>query len=888
MASITFYPTVDRMVNRGGIGNLTWANIRDGAGNTLWADETDDYVWLYSGDNAGQYVSLNRVIQIFDTSSIPDDAYISSAVLSLYGGTKANLIGTPALHVAGAVTASNTAIAASDYQNVGRTSYGSISYASYTASAYNAITLNASGIAAISKTGYTKLSLQLHWDLLNTTTGISHSALNSSGFPFKDTITSGTSQDPKLVITYIIPSSVTTSTMGTIGQTSGVANGDVTSAGDGTISERGFVYALTPNPTTTNSKLIVAGTTGSYSDTITGLASTTTYYVRAYSINEAGTSYGSQVSFTTLNSNPLQPSNLSPSGGTGVATTTPTLTWQHNPGSGNNSQASYQVIIVRQSDSVEMYDSGKTTATGSSLIVPGGASLAYGTAYQWKVRTWDSEDLVSPYSTNALFKPSQPPIAIITNPTSGVVTSETPTIEWTYSDPESTLQSQYRVKLYDFDSALLFDSTFINGTDVSYQLPAGYLQNGENYQIGVTVKDSDQVTSTEAMESFNVQFISPSPPTVVGSQTAQGFINLDIQLNKPEDDAWYEDYLKVYRKIDTGPWELVEANLPISKVTIDDFEDLDDWNESDEGISPTIGIAKVGTQSMAIGTSGAGDGIYERYLSGSSWASKDRLQLIIFTTVSSDFDSIDIKIGQSDTDYYTYSVPNTDLVDDSWVFIEIPADDLTPIGSPHRNTIDYLEISVLGASTAIAAGDLMIDEFRAIESSYEYTSYDAEFGKVYTYGVSAYNIAHSVESQISATTQFLIKTTEYLVNTYLIPEESPEDYVGGWMDGDFEPNWTSKTDTQYYEPKGSRTPIVFVNGTQRYIVGTAELRFFDEKFNGSDLEGAEALEAIKNFKPLIFKTWWGRTYRISIDGETDTVRNAGIGWYVRFDFTEID
>lgn len=76
--------------------------------------------------------------------------------------------------------------------------------------------------------------------------------------------------------------------------------GNVSSDGGATITERGFVYNTSSNPTTSNSKAAVSGTTGAMSTTITGLTPNTTYYVRAFATNAVGTSYGDNVSFETL------------------------------------------------------------------------------------------------------------------------------------------------------------------------------------------------------------------------------------------------------------------------------------------------------------------------------------------------------------------------------------------------------------------------------------------------------------------------------------------------------------------------------------------------------------------------------------------------------------
>ena len=83
-------------------------------------------------------------------------------------------------------------------------------------------------------------------------------------------------------------------------------NGSITSVNGENATERGFCYleGASGDPTTSNNKVFDLGTygTGSFSKTISGLASGTTYRVRAYAINGAGTGYGATVSVTTAKS----------------------------------------------------------------------------------------------------------------------------------------------------------------------------------------------------------------------------------------------------------------------------------------------------------------------------------------------------------------------------------------------------------------------------------------------------------------------------------------------------------------------------------------------------------------------------------------------------------
>ncbi len=73
--------------------------------------------------------------------------------------------------------------------------------------------------------------------------------------------------------------------------------GDVKSYGDLTCEERGFVYALTNNPTIDDTKLTVSGAElGVFRKNVSGLEEGKTYYVRAYVTNKKGTVYGNEVS----------------------------------------------------------------------------------------------------------------------------------------------------------------------------------------------------------------------------------------------------------------------------------------------------------------------------------------------------------------------------------------------------------------------------------------------------------------------------------------------------------------------------------------------------------------------------------------------------------------
>jgi uncharacterized protein (TIGR02145 family) len=116
-------------------------------------------------------------------------------------------------------------------------------------------------------------------------------AKNSMGTGYGNEVSFLTSQIQTATISTNSVSSVTSSTA--------ISGGNITDDGGATVTIRGICWTLTSDPTIADQRIESGNGIGNFSIPITGLQPESTYYVRSYAINNEGTAYGPQVSFTT-------------------------------------------------------------------------------------------------------------------------------------------------------------------------------------------------------------------------------------------------------------------------------------------------------------------------------------------------------------------------------------------------------------------------------------------------------------------------------------------------------------------------------------------------------------------------------------------------------------
>ena len=181
---------------------------------------------------------------------------------------------------------------------------------------------------------------------------------------------------------------VTTQAVTGIGSSSATGNGNITDLGIPTPTTHGVCWSTNADPTIddVNDDKIdngAAGSTGAFTASITGLSSGTTYHVRAYAANTAGTAYGDDVTFTSICAAPVA------SSATNVGATSFTANWTSVTGA-----QSYR-LDVSISNTFDSFVSGYEDKEASSATSAGVTGLSAAGTYYFRVRAVNVDSTAS-------------------------------------------------------------------------------------------------------------------------------------------------------------------------------------------------------------------------------------------------------------------------------------------------------------------------------------------------------------------------------------------------------------------------------------------------------------------------------------------------------------
>lgn len=244
--------------------------------------------------------------------------------------------------------------------------------------------------------------------------------------------------------------------------------------------------------------------------------------------------------------------------------------WDFSDPNAIDSQSAFQMEIYRVSDNTLVVDTGKISTSNEFFTISGG-SLTNGLQYQWRVKTWDSEDEEGPYSNFGSFTTSNTGLVNITYP----VTDNDPSVitasflmTWTVTN---TTQAQYRVEIYrTSDDSLISDTGWIVSTAMSHQISG--LESDIEYRIELRIRDAALVESNTASVLVTPSYNRPEVPVVsVTSFPDAGYIRIDVSNPEPQGDRPNPTSNEVYRReIGSSVSYLVGTTEPNSHIN--DYE----------------------------------------------------------------------------------------------------------------------------------------------------------------------------------------------------------------------------------------------------------------------------------------------------------------------------
>jgi uncharacterized protein (TIGR02145 family) len=178
---------------------------------------------------------------------------------------------------------------------------------------------------------------------------------------------------------------LTTADVTNITESSATSGGTITKEGSGTIVERGICWSKSITPTIADNKTIEGGGSDTFVSNMVNLDAASTYYVRAYAKNEAGTGYGMAMSFTSLG----QAATAITQSATNVTTTSATLNGIINPNYLNTTVTFEYGTAISYGDSITATQS-PVTGSSNTGVTANVSGLMAGTIYHYQVKTVNS------------------------------------------------------------------------------------------------------------------------------------------------------------------------------------------------------------------------------------------------------------------------------------------------------------------------------------------------------------------------------------------------------------------------------------------------------------------------------------------------------------------
>jgi uncharacterized protein (UPF0147 family) len=342
--------------------------------------------------------------------------------------------------------------------------------------------------------------------------------------------TSFTTQTTPTVSVTATPTSITT--------TSALGGGTISSDGGATVTTSGLVWDASVNPTIALSTKTTDGTTsGTFTSSITGLTQGTAYHVRAYATNSIGTSYGPDITFTTLTT-PTVSATATVTSITGTTATSGGTIF-------SNGGSVITVSGICWSTSTTPTTSNSKTTDGTTSWTFSGSSitgLANGTTYY--VRAYATNSVGTSYGPEVSFTTASTPT--VTSTTIGTITSSSAILGGVLGSTGGATTS-FGI-LYSTSSSFTSPTTATINSNASagtYTVTISGLTASTTYYAKAFATNSAGTTYGPT-----INFSTPEPPIAIGDSYGGGIVYYILQSG---DNGWNENVQHGLIAAETNP-----------------------------------------------------------------------------------------------------------------------------------------------------------------------------------------------------------------------------------------------------------------------------------------------------------------------------------------------
>ena len=360
---------------------------------------------------------------------------------------------------------------------------------------------------------------------------------------------------------------VTTAPITQVQVNSAIAGGCVKDDGGASVTERGVVYSLSKEPTTSNYKVKSGSGVGEFTCNLTNLQDNAIYYVRAYAINSKGTVYGEERYFTTKE---ITLPSVYTSNVTDIAYTSASI--RGNVTNDGNAEVTERGIVYSTTQNPTTSNTKKRNGSGTGSFTCNLTDLQDGVTYY--VRAYATNLKGTAYGEEKSFTTKMSTLPIVSTSTISNVSGTSVTVGGNVSDDGGANVTERGVVYSTSKEPTILDNKLTSGIGIgSFSCNLSNLQDGATYYVRAYAINR-RGTSYGEQVSFSTPKLE-NGHYYIDLGLSVKWATCNVGASKPEEYgdyfAWGETLPKSYYDCSTYKW-CNGSEFSLTKYCNDYFE----------------------------------------------------------------------------------------------------------------------------------------------------------------------------------------------------------------------------------------------------------------------------------------------------------------------------